>query len=149
MTQIISLKIAELLQQAYLGAKMPDNFEILRTEALNELREECSKSAESILETSKFVRGRDPRNDRFVKAIRERDGKKCMACGEYGINIKYEVAHILPVELFPEYAFEEWNARIECHDCNHRDGTNSFRSAAKTARNMKETLCKLKLSIVS
>ena len=109
----------------------PDGFDINRQKMLNAFKEEVEMRIRVILDTPKFDRRLDKRNYKFVKLIRERDGKVCQTCGENGEDIKHEVAHFLPVELFPEFAFEEWNAKIECFACNHKNGTLSFRKLAR------------------
>ena len=111
--------------------QMPNDFSEKRKNMLFAFKEEVNKKIEKILDTPRFDRRLDKRNYKFIKQIRERDGKLCQSCGENGENIKYEVAHIIPVELFPEFAFEEWNARIKCFACNHKNGISSFRKMAK------------------
>ncbi len=136
------MKMAELLQMAHRG-EQPENFEELQKEAALELEEEVAKRMHAI-PIKRFDRNRDPRNYQLVKLVRRRDGNKCGQCGRSDDQTKYEVAHILPVELFPEFAFEEWNARMECHDCNHKGGTQSIRYEGKRVQGVRNILQKVK-----
>ena len=136
------LLFAQLLRSAYFGEKQFDNLQEARQEAKKELKEELY--GRSLLSVTRFDRRMDKRNYKLKKTIKARDGKKCKRCGESNPEIKYEVAHHLPVELFPEYAFEEWNAEIQCFNCNHKNGTNSFRKTARQTESLKQIFVKLK-----
>lgn len=131
MDEIIDMKIVNILKLGAGGQNIFDNFEQLYAEALDELKNEVDRRIKNIINTPKFSRRGNPLNYRLIKNIKNRDGNICKQCGKSGENIRLEVAHILPVELFPEYAFEDWNARIECHKCNHRGGTMSIRQSEK------------------
>jgi len=128
------LKMVSLLKETYKNAIKPDNFDERRGEAIAELRNDISSRTKNILNTPRFSRFSDrKKNYQLIKLVKNRDGQRCVSCGENGLKTKYEVSHILPVELYPEYAFEEWNAVMECFECNHSTSM-SWRGAAKSLR---------------
>lgn len=50
-------------------------------------------------------------------AILRRDGYKSQLAARYGKNVQGDtVHHMLPVELFPEYRFADWNLITVTHD---------------------------------
>lgn len=47
-----------------------------------------------------------------------KNGRKCMACGSEGQQIRLHIDHIKPRSRFPELQFQESNLQVLCEDCN-------------------------------
>ena len=89
------------------------------------LKAEVLFRCEHIWETPVLKRRKHRREDyHFRKAVMSRDGSVCTQCKQTFSGYKHnlQIAHILPVRLFPEYAFQPWNGQVLCHDC-HKHGT--------------------------
>ena len=83
----------------------------------------------------------------FRVLIRVRDDYTCHDCGDKSsLN---QVAHYLPVQLFPELVFEPENARVLCKDCHKKEPRPSWRALAKQTKDMKEGLARLEQDIAS
>jgi hypothetical protein len=127
--------------------QMPKNFQKNKTKLLNAFRREVERKMNNILNTLKFDRREKihtHQNYKFRKAIIQRDGKKCVNCGKNLQKEKLEVAHILPVGLFPKFAFEVWNGQVKCSGCHKKEKGDkiNFRKVIKD-KNKTQTLNKL------
>lgn len=56
----------------------------------------------------------------WARAVKERDGKKCVFCGS---TEKLEADHIKPCSIFPELSLAIDNGRTLCHDCHKQTDT--------------------------
>lgn len=134
MNDIVKSKWYEDLVEILKTKSFPSNYLDIKQKLLNGLREEVNKRISNILDTSHFTRRQyGTQNYRFREGIIRRDGRKCTSCGKI-ITDDLQVAHILPVELFPEYAFEIWNGQVKCKECHKKEGNYQFRRGAKNAR---------------
>lgn len=140
--------MTELLRRTYRKERI-DNFNELKQRAGEELRMEMERRIENMDNIPKIDRRHDPKNYQFVKFITQRDGQRCFSCGKTDLNCKYEVSHILPVGLFPEFAYEEWNAQMECRECNIEAGNHAYRLISKRIKWVREVNEKLKLWLLS
>lgn len=119
--------------------KKPKNFRFIRKKMLNAFRKEIEKRMKNILKISRFERRKfHKENYRFRKEVIKRDGKECINCKKNLDNKRLEIAHILPVGLFPEFAFEIWNGQVKCGDCHKKEPNYSFRKVVKDVQDIKE-----------
>lgn len=73
---------------------------------------------------------KSPQYKKWRKAVMERDGHKCVLCGE--TNPPFEVDHIIPLAARPILRFSVWNGRTLCEICHKR--TPTFGTGALRAR---------------
>jgi len=121
--------------------KKPKNFDRDRDKILQGFRNEFEKRIKNILNQPKFLRKKyHKENYQFRKLVFQKDGRKCKECGN---KKELVIAHILPVELFPELAFEVWNGQVKCRDCHKKEPNVSFRKIIKDICNIEEVYEKL------
>ena len=123
--------------------EFPENYLDIRQELLDGLRMEMSRRITNIVNTPRFNR-RDHSGKycRFRKEVIKRDGKTCVECGKK-ITKKLQVAHILPVELFPDLAFEVWNGQVKCEECHKKEKANQYRMITERINKCRMAVWKL------
>lgn len=78
----------------------------------------------------------------WAKAVKKRDGYKCIACGYKGYLHSH---HVLPKSKFPKHAYEIWNGVTLCKLCHL--GRNGVHKTKCKPRN--EIVKKLRKLLVS
>ena len=127
--------------------KFPDNFLEIRQSLIISFKEEVNNRIANILNTPKFDRRiQSTKNRHFREAVIKRDRYICFDC-KNKITNGFDVAHILPVDLFPEFAYEVWNGQVKCRECHKKDNHPSVRYAMQNAKKNSEKLEELNESL--
>lgn len=87
---------------------------------------------------AKFA-NKSPECKRWRRWVMERDGHKCVICGER--FPPFEVDHIIPIAARPELRYSTWNGRTLCEVCHKRTPTFGFGALRARKRMRKGVIC--------